>query len=85
MAKVVNVLTVHSLKGKILSFILFLVSTALLIKGMGLASGIFSSTVLWVLLAGLVLLFIPFHRPGTRHLLVIGILIFVVEVLITKL
>ena len=72
--KVADALAVYVLKGKILSFILFLLSTILLIDGMGLASGIFGSMVLWILLASAVLLFAPFQKLKAMHLLVLGML-----------
>ena len=83
--KVIDVLTVHGLKGKIASCMLFLFSTILLINEMGFASGIYGSMVLWILLASTIVLFAPFQKLKAFHLLSLGVLMLILELLLTKL
>ena len=78
-------LDAHATVARLSAAILFGVSTFLLTVTMGLATGIFASLTLWMLLAGLMVLFAPFERISQFHLGLILLASIGIEVLLLTL
>ncbi|MEM7550985.1 MAG: hypothetical protein AAF363_14975 [Bacteroidota bacterium] len=77
--RMTEVLCAHKIVTRVLSFTMLAISTFILAEGMGLASGIFCSIVLWTLLASTILIFAPFQRLKVSHTLIVFVLIIVIE------
>lgn len=66
---------------KLLAMVSFLVSTILLWYLLGASVGILASSVIWMILASLVVLFAPFPKLKSFHLILLGLVLLAIELL----